>query len=563
MSGLIEILGEPLPRAMGWALAHFVWLGAVIAAVLWALLRLGAFRSAAARYLACSLALAICVIATGVTVAIQYHGILEQPAPRNASAPNVAPIPAAPPASPVAPASSSPSATPSAASAKPASWVTHAGSWIEPALPWFVVIWALGVLLLSVRLLGSWAFTQHLKHRLLSAVPDWVAELFGRLREKLGVRVLVRVFESAAVESPLAIGWLRPVVLLPACAITGLTPTQLETLLAHELAHIRRHDYLLNLLQSLAETALFFHPAIWWISARIRDEREHCCDDIAIAACGHELEYAEALAALAERRHHTAQFALSATGGSLVGRIQRILAGSGPAVPVSRPAAAFAGVLLISLIVTVVAQAHLLHKQRETVVASNVYAEVSRGWPERFRRPITLAWQDAPMSAITSAFTAQTGLVIPLPRGAGDELLTVRFDEAPLHLALDAVMNRVRLGWRLVGNDQIILTPWEGRELWLARWRDEAAGSEFEKVYYKAGYNSIVYAATNGRLDAALKVIGAQMGSHFTVPEAEAARLVTVNFHEVMARDVLAQLLPPLGLDYRVVSDAEIEIFRP
>jgi hypothetical protein len=342
-----------------------------------------------------------------------------------------------------------------------------------------------------------------------------------------------------------------------------LTPEQLRTLLAHELAHIRRHDYLVNLLQSVAETALFFHPAVWWMSGCIRDEREHCCDDIAIAACGNELEYAEALAALAEQRHSTAQFALSATGGSLLGRIQRILAGTGPVVPVSRPAAALAGVLMISLLVTVVAQAYMLREQRQATHILTPYGDVSKGWPERYRRTVTVAWEKTPLSTIAASFTTQTGLVIPLPADAADERLTVRFDNAPLHMALDAILGRARVGWRLVGNDQIVTTPWEARSLWISRWRDEAAGRETDKDIFQAGYCSIVFAARDARLETALHFIGAQMGCHFTIPEAEKGRLTTFNFHETFARDALKQLLTPLGLDYRVINDAEIEIFRP
>ena len=118
-------------------------------------------------------------------------------------------------------------------------------------------------------------------------------------------------------------------VLLPAAALSGLSPLQLQAILAHELAHVRRHDYLVNLLQSAVETLLFYHPAVWWISAEIRAERENCCDDLAVAVCGDRLVYVSALAELTsiERR----AFALAATDGSLLTRVRRIL---------GRPAAA-------------------------------------------------------------------------------------------------------------------------------------------------------------------------------------------------------------------------------
>ena len=150
---------------------------------------------------------------------------------------------------------------------------------------------------------------------------------------------------------PTVIGWLRPVVLLPVSCVTGLSPGQLEAIVAHELAHIRRHDYLVDLLQSAVETLLFYHPAVWWVSRRIREEREHCCDDLAVAACGDRAGYARALATLEELRPASAQLAVAASGAPLLRRIRR-LAGQperGPA-GVTWPFAGIAIVLVIGIL---------------------------------------------------------------------------------------------------------------------------------------------------------------------------------------------------------------------
>ncbi|HEX2523296.1 MAG TPA: M56 family metallopeptidase [Terriglobia bacterium] len=151
-----------------------------------------------------------------------------------------------------------------------------------------------------------------------------------RLCEQLQVRQTVLLFESARIQVPTVIGWLRPVILLPASALTGLTTPQLEAILAHELAHIRRHDYLVNLLQTAVETLLFYHPAVWWVSKQVRLEREHCCDDLAVSVQGDVLAYARALAELETRRTNEPQLAMAATGGSLLTHIERLLVGSQP-----------------------------------------------------------------------------------------------------------------------------------------------------------------------------------------------------------------------------------------
>jgi TonB family protein len=134
---------------------------------------------------------------------------------------------------------------------------------------------------------------------------------------------------SAVADCPSVVGWIEPVVLLPAATILGLTPQQLEAVLAHELAHILRYDYLVNMLQTVVETLLFYHPAVWWASARIRQERELCCDDLAVESCGDALCYARALTRLERLRAAAPRLALSSAGGPLLYRIQRLAGENG------------------------------------------------------------------------------------------------------------------------------------------------------------------------------------------------------------------------------------------
>jgi beta-lactamase regulating signal transducer with metallopeptidase domain len=140
---------------------------------------------------------------------------------------------------------------------------------------------------------------------------------------RLALDRAVRIVESSAVSVPAMIGWMKPVILLPAAALSGLTPGQLEALIAHELAHVRRHDYLVNLLQTAVETLLFYHPAVWWASRQVRTEREHCCDDLAVGVCD-RVAYVTALANLAAFSARP-RFAMAATGGSLLRRVRRLL----------------------------------------------------------------------------------------------------------------------------------------------------------------------------------------------------------------------------------------------
>ena len=154
-------------------------------------------------------------------------------------------------------------------------------------------------------------------------VSPEIHSLVRRVAGRMALDRVVRVFESSAVAVPVMVGWIKPVVLLPAAALSGLTPTQVEALIAHELAHVRRHDYIVNLLQSLVETLLFYHPAVWWVSARVRAEREHCCDDLAVGVCD-RLVYVTALADLAAMTA-APRIALAATDGSLVNRVRRLL----------------------------------------------------------------------------------------------------------------------------------------------------------------------------------------------------------------------------------------------
>jgi hypothetical protein len=183
----------------------------------------------------------------------------------------------------------------------------------------------LGVAVLSLRVAGGLTMAHRLATRALEPVSDDLQRLAVGLAARLRVRTVVRVCQSASVAVPVMIGWLRPVIVLPPVALAALPLSQLEALLAHEFAHVRRHDYLVNLLQTAVETLCFYHPGVWWISAQVRREREHCCDDVAVGVCD-RLTYVTALSTLASFSSPAGpQFALAASGGSLRDRIRRLV----------------------------------------------------------------------------------------------------------------------------------------------------------------------------------------------------------------------------------------------
>jgi beta-lactamase regulating signal transducer with metallopeptidase domain len=197
---------------------------------------------------------------------------------------------------------------------------------LSPLLPILVAVWVGGLVLSSVRLWIRWRNVSLLIRQPLRLLPPEWMQRFDYLVRLSGVDWIVLLGETAAVSVPIVAGWLKPVILLPLGVVTSLPTEQIEAILLHELAHISRHDYLINLLQNIVETVFFYHPAVWSVSRRIRLERELACDDQTIQWCKSPRIYAEALAGFEEFRHQSPL--LAATGeGDLFTRIRRILVG--------------------------------------------------------------------------------------------------------------------------------------------------------------------------------------------------------------------------------------------
>ena len=191
-------------------------------------------------------------------------------------------------------------------------------------LQWVFWAWFVGVVLLSTWHVVGWGLAQRLRRG--GTLPaNEVLALAGAIARRFGIRRAVAVRQTLETAAPMVIGWIKPAVVIPTSILTGLAPHELEAVLAHELAHVRRHDYLVNLLQTAVETLLFYHPAVWWLSHRIRCEREFCADDLAMRICDRREVYARSLVAVAEIARRPASRAVAATGGSLFERVRRIV----------------------------------------------------------------------------------------------------------------------------------------------------------------------------------------------------------------------------------------------
>ncbi len=340
MAEVLRLVGHPQALHMSLALLHFLWQGAALAIIAVGLLAALRKASAAVRYLVLLSVLAAMAVCPIITFGLTARAAAAVPPPvlgggglsgpqgsdnLGSSRPGRLPMPPL-----------NTQSTPLAASAlqpengqspRPSTWAVRAWMWgrsvLLPTLPWISLLWVAGVVVLSLRfLMRGWALWR-LGRSLRPAAEQW-QETFRSISRRLALSRPVKLMVSAAARVPMVIGWLRPAVVIPASALTGLTPEQLTALLAHELAHIRRHDQSVNLAQTLVELLLFYHPAVWWVSRAIRAERENCCDDMVVALSGDAATYMRALAWVEEHRGVGSAPALASSGSPLLGRIRRL-----------------------------------------------------------------------------------------------------------------------------------------------------------------------------------------------------------------------------------------------
>lgn len=305
-------------NALGWALIHFLWQGAALGALLAAALWATKDYSPKVRYALACLALAGMTLCVPLTTAYLWDssGQFSRPVSLDGSRFRL-----------------------ESAVLREPGLLEQAQAMVDGALPWLIGAWVGGAVLLLARAFGGWSLA---RRRAKAGVP--FGKDLSELAARIGVSKAFDVLVSPAVQVPHVFGWMKPVVLLPVSAVTGLPQDQLEAVIAHELAHIARNDYVVNLLQTMVESVLFYHPAVWWTSEKIREEREACCDDAVVELTGDRVTYSRALLALEESR---LSIVPAATGSGLAERISRML-GKESEQAYSAPAAiAVAAMMLI------------------------------------------------------------------------------------------------------------------------------------------------------------------------------------------------------------------------
>ena len=316
MNWLQNILPDNLQYALGWTVVHSLWQGIVIASIMAIILMSAKSLSANARYWIANGSLLLMLMSSVGTFAWMTRSISAE---QNGLL------------------SLSQNADLLRGGNDLSQWVDNQGfiyttlSLFNEHISLIVIIWLIGVLFFTLRLMGGLMYIEILKNRHLTPLSiEWQSRM-NLYKNRLKIQRAVELCESALVAVPMVIGWLKPIILLPIGTVNNMSITQVEAILAHELAHIGGRDYILNIIQTIVEILFYYHPAVWWISANIRAERENRCDDIAVRLCGNSLTYAKALLALQEMQHQnirTYGLAMTFSGqrkGFLLKRVKRIL----------------------------------------------------------------------------------------------------------------------------------------------------------------------------------------------------------------------------------------------
>ena len=322
MNALQYIFSAELIEAIGWTIIHSLWQGTLVAIVLTLLLLFMRRNSAQLKYLVSFFALLIIIGWSGITFANAYEYAKEKAALKEniTSNPNY-----------IKSYLADKLTQENTIEAAPTEidiniQLIKIRSYFQRNFNLICLIWIIGMIFLIIRMIGGFIYAHRLRtYQLMDIGDEWLSKI-EEFAFKLNISRKVLAFFSPLAKVPMTLGTIKPVILFPVAAFTGLSVKDVEAIIAHELAHIVRHDYLFNIIQTFVEILFFYHPAVWMISSQIRSERENSCDNIAIQLIGDKVAYVKALAAVQINQMEQGQLAMAfaSSKGNLLQRIKRL-----------------------------------------------------------------------------------------------------------------------------------------------------------------------------------------------------------------------------------------------
>jgi len=299
-------------KAICWTLIHSLWIGMIIALLAGIIISLTRKSAAALRYRLLCVVLVLFVIAIGITYSIELHSNPATPITTGATKLLITITDA--------------TSIHQGATVQNQNMIERAREFLNQNMSIIFLVWALFFVLKSLKMVSGLLYIQRIRNYKVHAVAEEFKHKIEMFSRQIGIRQTVCLVQSELVKVPVAIGWLKPLILLPMGIILQLPAEQLDSILWHELAHIRRRDYLVNILQGLVETVFFFNPGLLWLSSLIRAEREACCDDIVLSRMNRKANYLEALLSFGYENNSRTALAMSiGSGNQLRDRLKRMI----------------------------------------------------------------------------------------------------------------------------------------------------------------------------------------------------------------------------------------------
>lgn len=420
---LLSMVGADVAYALVWSLVHSLWQAGLVALGVAVLASFTRHGQASLRYYLYAGAMLSCVVLSVFTFAFHFqrtvlHLRLSEEAPLSAFIPSLIEV----------------------------SWSAHVHGMVNQYLPQLLLVWCLGLIVVCVKHWRGWRWSQSLKRSHTAALsPHWQAQ-FEHWQVKLGVRRPVRFLVSTRVDVPCVIAYFKPVVLLPASLLLGMSPQHIEAIVLHELAHIRRHDMAMATLQAVIQALYFFNPFVLWLSRQVDIERENACGDMAVQACSQPANYASNLLHFAEMRLHFDSSTRLAIVGKIGNknmfkhRIQRLF--TAEKLVASTFKKSFSTTLMLGMVAVSASYAWAAHEAGSTVRLSaqnlplqQLLQQAERGCPGSTEN-IKLRHPDALVNANFANVACQD---VPALFVDIEERFAVKFSEVEFHAALDVM----------------------------------------------------------------------------------------------------------------------------